>query len=97
MARAKSPDRKLSFSTRIAPGTLDQLDQLVRLGRYPNRTAAIEAAVARLAHETDNALEQRRRAVEATRGALSLAMTSKSMREDEWEYLDWLGERLTRG
>ena len=97
MAQAKASARKRSFSTRISPTALDQLDQLVRSGRYPNRTAAIEAAVARLADDADEALERRRRAVEATCGALSLGITSESMRKAEWEYSDWLGKRLTGG
>ena len=97
MVRTKRSERKQSFSTRIAPATLDQLDQLVRRGQYPNRTAAIEAAVARLATEVDEALERRRRAVESTCGVLALGITPESQREAEQEYLDWLGERLTGG
>jgi Arc/MetJ-type ribon-helix-helix transcriptional regulator len=97
MARTRSPERKQSFSTRISRTTLQQLDELVQRGAFPNRTAAIEAAVARLADDETERLEQRRRAVEATGGVLSIPMTADSVKKAEWDYLDWLGERLTRG
>lgn len=93
MIRARNSQRKQSFSTRISGATLDQLDELVRWGKYPNRTAAIEAAVARLANDAEEALERRRRAAEATRGALSLGMTSESIREAEYDRLDWEADR----
>ena len=96
MARITNSERKQSFSTRIAPATLHQLDQFVRWGKYPNRTAAMEAAVGRPAVEVDESLERRRRAVERTRGALSLGITP-AQREAKQDYLDWLGDRLARG
>jgi len=95
MARTKTSDRKRSFSTRISPRTLDQLDQLVRSGRYANRTAAIEAAVDRLANDEAEVLERRRRALEASCGAFSLGIDSSRMREAKMEYLEWLADRAT--
>lgn len=97
MAQLKASHWKQSFSTRISPLTLDQLDHLVRAGQYPNRTAAIEAAVARLSLDAEAELDRRRRAVEATRGALALGITPESLHQAEEEFLDWLGGRLRVG
>lgn len=93
MARTKQPHRKVSFSTRISPKTLDQLDELVRWGSYPNRTSAIEAAVARLADDADEGLRQKRRAFEETAGSLSLGTTPESLKKAEHERLEWEADR----
>ncbi len=97
MARTVAALRKRSFSTRIARLTLEQLDQLVRSGRYANRTAAIEAAVDRLAGDEAALAARRRSAFEASCGALSLGTTSESLREAETERLEWEAIRARGG
>ncbi|MBM2810351.1 MAG: hypothetical protein HW416_1110 [Chloroflexi bacterium] len=97
MAATRSSERKQSFSTRISPETLAMLDRLVRSGHYPNRTVAIEAAVAQLASDTEERLEGRQAAFNASCGALSLGIDANRMREARLERLDWLGERLGGG
>ena len=94
MPRPKQPDHKIPFSTRISPRTLEQLDKLVQTGSYPNRTAALETAVAQLAENEEDVLERRRRAVRETAGVFPLGMTTERMREDQSEYYDWLADRL---
>lgn len=89
--------RKRSFATRIARLTLDQLDELVRSGRYPNRTAAIEAAVDRLAADEAALAARRRRAFETSCGALSLGITPESLREAQIERLEWEATRARGG
>ena len=69
------------------PATLAQLDQLVRSGRYANRTAAIEAAVERLAADCADDAQARPKAFEESCGALSIGITPASMRAAEMERL----------
>jgi Arc/MetJ-type ribon-helix-helix transcriptional regulator len=97
MARLKAGQGTRPFSTRIAPQTLQQLDDLVRSGRFSNRTAAIEAAVARLADETGNQRELRRQAFAASCGALTIGVTPAAQREAEIDRLEWEARRSRRG
>lgn len=97
MARTKEKQAKRSFSTRISPLTLDRLDGLVQSGQYPNRTAAIEAAVDRLVADNQDRIARWQKAFAATSGVLSLGITPESMREDEIERLEWEAERARGG
>ena len=93
MPRAKV-DRKVPFSTRVSPVTLDQLDRLVRSSSFPNRTAALEAAVARLADDAEEQRKSRVRAVEETAGSIPLNVPPLSVDDAESDYYDWLADRL---
>ena len=93
MAQATQP--KQDFATRLSQETLAQLDALVRAGRYKTRTAAIEEAVRRLALEQDGDLERRRRALDATRGAIKIRSTRESYYAAELDRLEFEAERVT--
>src|SRR5687768_7367795 len=91
MAQTTQP--KQDFSTRLPAETLSQLDALVRGGRYRTRTAALEEAVRRLFDDQEEQLARRRRAFEATCGALKLRITRESFRQAEIERLDFEADR----
>lgn len=67
---------------------------LVRSGSYPNRTAAIEAAVERLVNDEEQDIERRRRAVRETAGVFSVRTTPERLREGQNEYYEWLAGKL---
>ena len=90
MARAAG---KRDFATRLSPDTLSQLDALVRLGAFKNRTQAIEAAVERLAAEELTQLEQRRRAFDRACGALDLGIDAEAWVRAKYDRLDWEASR----
>jgi len=84
---------KQDFATRLSVETLGQLDALVRSGKYKNRTAAIEAGVARLFKEQCEDLERKRRALERAAGALGGGIDRERWRAAEFDRLDWEAER----
>jgi Arc/MetJ-type ribon-helix-helix transcriptional regulator len=84
VARAKQ-----DFATRLSPETLEQLDTLVRSGRYRNRTAAIETAVGRLYETERQDVDRRREAFERSCGALSIGIDATAWRRAELDRLDW--------
>jgi Arc/MetJ-type ribon-helix-helix transcriptional regulator len=84
---------KQDFSTRLSAATLSQLDALVRTGRYRTRTAVLEEAVRRLFNDQEDEWERKRRAFEATRGALSIGITPESFREAEIDRLEFEADK----
>jgi Arc/MetJ-type ribon-helix-helix transcriptional regulator len=84
----RSPAKK-EFATRLSPQTLARLDQLVQSGRFPNRTAAIEAAVERLVEAEQEEQEQLQQAFDRACGALSLGINRERWQQAELDRLDW--------
>jgi Arc/MetJ-type ribon-helix-helix transcriptional regulator len=85
---------KQDFATRLSAETLGQLDALVRSGKYKNRTAAIEAGVARLFNEQSEDLERKRQALARVAGSLPIGITPERWREAEFDRLDWEAQRI---
>jgi Arc/MetJ-type ribon-helix-helix transcriptional regulator len=85
---------KKDFATRLSPHVLAQLDELVRRGRFRNRTVAIEAAVQRLYQADEEEFERKRRAFERGCGALSLGIDREGWLRAEEDRLEWETERV---
>jgi Arc/MetJ-type ribon-helix-helix transcriptional regulator len=94
MPRPEQADHKVAFSTRVSPGTLRRLDALVEAGIFPNRIAALEAAVDKLAEDANEKRTIRLNAVERTAGGLQMAAPPVSVEDAEADYKAWLYERL---
>jgi Arc/MetJ-type ribon-helix-helix transcriptional regulator len=86
---------KKDFATRLSPQTLEQLDQLIRSGRFKTRTAAIEAAVERLIEAEQQEYERKRRALDEACGMFSLGIDSKRLREAELDRFEYEVNRNT--
>jgi Arc/MetJ-type ribon-helix-helix transcriptional regulator len=84
----RSPAKK-DFATRLSQQTLARLDQLVQSGRFPTRTAAIEAAVEHLVEAEQEEQEQLQQAFDRACGALSLGVTPERWQQAELDRLDW--------
>lgn len=94
---ALGSEAKRDFATRLSQRTLSYLDELVRRGRFPSRTAAIEAAIARLyaaERETVDAERVRKRkALDEACGMFHLGLGSERIRELEADRLEYEAER----
>jgi Arc/MetJ-type ribon-helix-helix transcriptional regulator len=88
MAATGTASHKRDFATRLSRETLNQLDGLVRQGRFGTRTAAIEAAVQLLFDQEQDALARRRRAFERACGALPIGITRESWRDAKRDRLE---------
>jgi Arc/MetJ-type ribon-helix-helix transcriptional regulator len=86
---ARSLNSKRDFSTRLSPRTLEQLDDLVRRGRFKTRTEALEAAVEHLHEREGHDPDRLRAAFERACGALSLGIDRAAWRAAERDRLEW--------
>jgi Arc/MetJ-type ribon-helix-helix transcriptional regulator len=77
------------FATRLSGETLAQLDALVNQGRFKTRTAAIEAAVDRLAAAEGRDPARLRSALDRARGALDLGVDRAAARRARHDRLEW--------
>jgi len=80
---------KKDFATRLPLETLARLNQLVQSGRFPTRTAAIEAAVDLLYGAEQEEQEQLQQAFDRACGALSLGVNRERWQRAELDRLDW--------
>lgn len=69
--------------------TVVQLDELVRIGRFSSHQTAVAAAVERLHAEECRPLDIRQKAFARVCGALRLGSTKESLRNAEYDRLDW--------
>jgi Arc/MetJ-type ribon-helix-helix transcriptional regulator len=69
--------------------TVVQLDELVRTGRFSSHQTAVAAAVERLHAEECRPLNTRQEALARVSGALRLGSTKESLRNAEYDRLDW--------
>jgi Arc/MetJ-type ribon-helix-helix transcriptional regulator len=84
---------KKDFATRLSPQTLARLDQLIQSGRYKTRTAAIEAAVARLVEAEQQEYQLKRQALDEACGMFSLGIDRERWEEAEQDRLEYEGRR----
>ncbi|HEU5317972.1 MAG TPA: hypothetical protein VFX49_17810 [Chloroflexota bacterium] len=90
---AESIGTKKDFATRLSTMTLSQLDALVRGQKYRSRTEAIEAAVDRLYHDGEQALQRKREALTQSAGALGGGIDAGRWQRAELDRLDWEAAR----
>jgi Arc/MetJ-type ribon-helix-helix transcriptional regulator len=94
MARTVSP--KKDFATRLSPRTLEQLDALVRQGKFKTRTEVIETAVGRMFETEWRDPARLQRAFERACGALNLGgFDREAWRRAEFDRLEWEYKRNT--
>jgi Arc/MetJ-type ribon-helix-helix transcriptional regulator len=72
--------------------TVVQLDELVQVGRFSSHQTAVAAAVERLHAEECRSLETRQKALARVGGTLRLSSTKESLRNAEYDRLDWESE-----
>ncbi len=73
--------------------TVSQLDTLIRCGHFIDRQEVIAAAVDRLYHEEPEFSVTRQEAFNRLCGALHLGTSRQSLRDAEFDRLDWEGEQ----
>jgi len=76
-------------SFELSEHTVVQLDELVRIGRFSSHETAIAAAVERLYAEERRSLNDRQKAFARVCGTLRLGSTKESLRNAEYDRLDW--------
>lgn len=93
MSTTRRPQPKRDFATRLSHRTLAQLDALVGLGAFRNRTEAIEAAVDRLHDAAQRDTARRRHAFDRACGALVVGVGPEAWRAAGADRLDWEASR----
>ena len=76
-------------SFELSERTVIQLNELVRSGRFSSHQTAVAAAVERLYAEECRSLEIRQKALARVCGTLRLGSTKESLRDAEYDRLDW--------
>ena len=85
--RVTENEQDLAFE--LPEHTVTQLNELVRMVRFRSHQIAVAAAVERLYAEECRSLNTRQKALARVCGALRLGSTTESLRDAEYDRLDW--------